>query len=123
MEAMARARFQRFGARKVAQVLAEVRGKSVLEAEQILPLIPRAASRMVEKTVRSAAANLAIKAVRAGKTLVPARVVIKSCWASQGPMGQMRRVRPAPMGRAMTFKRKVCHLTVVVSDEPRDGKK
>ncbi len=30
-------------------------------------------------------------------------------------MGQMKRVLPAPMGRAMTFKRKVCHLTVTVS--------
>jgi ribosomal protein L22 len=32
-------------------------------------------------------------------------------------MGQMRRVMPAPQGRANTFKRKVCHLTVTVSDE------
>lgn len=123
MEATARARFQRFGARKVAQVLDEIRGKSVLETEQLLPMIPRAAGRMIEKTVRSAAANLTIKAVRSGKTLVPAQVYIKSCWASRGPMGQMRRVRPAPMGRAMTFRRKVCHLTVVVSDEREERRK
>lgn len=40
MEAIAHARFQRFGTRKVAQTLKEIRGKSVLEAEQILPMIP-----------------------------------------------------------------------------------
>jgi large subunit ribosomal protein L22 len=122
MEATAHARFQRFGARKVAQVLREIRGKPVLEVEQILPTLPRACKTIIEKTVRSAAANLTIKATRKGLTLVPARVYIKSCWAGQGPMGSMKRVKPADRGRAMTFRRKVCHLTVLVSDERQDGK-
>ena len=117
MEATAHARFQRFGRRKVAQVLKEIRGKSVLKAEQILPLLPRACGLMIAKTVRSAAANLTIKARLAGRNLVPERVYIRSCWAGQGPMGNMRRVMPAPMGRANSFRRKVCHLTVVVSDD------
>ncbi|MBI5629617.1 MAG: 50S ribosomal protein L22 [Elusimicrobia bacterium] len=123
MEAIAYARFQRYGARKVAQVLKEIRGKSVLEAEQLLPLLPRICAPMVAKTLKSAAANLVVKAHRAGKTVVPAQVYIKSCWAGMGPMGNMKRVQPAPQGRAMTFKRKVCHLTMVVSDErdPRNA--
>ena len=123
MEAIAHARFQRFGTRKVAQVLKEIRGKTVLEAEEILPMIPRVCGRMVEKTLRSAAANLTIKAHRAGKQLHPEQVYVKECWSDMGPMGHMKRVLPAPQGRAYTFKRKVCHLTVVVSDEPRNGKK
>lgn len=123
MEATAYARFQRYGARKVAQVLRELRGKPVLAAEELLPHVPRVCARAIEKTVKSAAANLAVKAASSGKTLVPSQVFIKSCWAGQGPMGAMKRMLPAPMGRAMTFKRKVCHLTVVVSDEPRGGKR
>ncbi len=123
MEAIAHARFQRFGTRKVAQVLKELRGKTVLEAENILPLIPRTCGTMIEKTVRSAAANLTIKATRAGRQIVPQNVYIKQCWSDMGPMGNMKRVMPAPQGRANTFKRKVCHLTVIVSDEPRNGKK
>jgi len=123
MEATAHARFQRFGTRKVAQVLKEIRGKSVLQAEELLPLVPRVCGRMIEKAVKSAAANLAVKASRAGKQLVPANVYIKQCWSDMGPMGHMKRVLPAPQGRAMQFKRKVCHLTVVVSDEPNNGKK
>jgi large subunit ribosomal protein L22 len=47
MEAIAHARFQRFGTRKVGQVLKEIRGKSVLQAEQIIPMIPRACNTMV----------------------------------------------------------------------------
>ena len=116
MEATAYARFQRVGTRKVAQVLKEIRGKSVLKVQQLLPMIPRACVPIVAKTVQSAAANLTVKAARSGKSLVPEKVFVKSCWSTMGPMGQMRRVKPAPMGRAMTFKRKVCHLTVVVSD-------
>lgn len=123
MEAKAFARFQRFGTRKVAQVLRELRGKTVFKVEQILPMIPRECGKMISKTVQSAAANLTIKAHRAGKTLVPADVYIKECWSTMGPTGNLRRVMPAPMGRANTFKRKVCHLTVVVSDEPQSGKK
>ena len=69
---------------------------------------------MVAKAVRSAAANLN---VRAGKKLSPEHIYIKQVWVGQGPMGQMKRMLPAPMGRAMTFKRKVCHLTIVVTTE------
>jgi large subunit ribosomal protein L22 len=53
---------------------------------------------------------------------VPSQVYIKSCWSDMGPMGHMKRVMPGPQGRANTFKRKVCHLTVIVSDERQDGK-
>ncbi len=113
MEAIAHARFQRYGARKVAQVLAQIRGKSVLGAESILPAVPRAASAVVAKTLKSAAANLS---VRRGRKLEPQSVFVKAAWVGQGPMGPMKRVMPAPQGRANTFKRKVCHITVVVSD-------
>jgi large subunit ribosomal protein L22 len=116
MEATAHGRFQRYGARKVNQVLDEIRGKAVLDAEQILPNIPRISGVMVSHVLKSAAANLASKAARQGKTLVPEKVYIKSCWATIGPLSAMKRVNPAPQGRAMTFHRKICHVTVVVSD-------
>ncbi|MBI5209202.1 MAG: 50S ribosomal protein L22 [Elusimicrobia bacterium] len=116
MDAIAEGRFQRVGPRKVAQVLDEIRGKKVLMAQQILRMTPRACVTVVSKTLESAAANLAFKMTKAGRQLEPERVYVKTCFAGQGPMRPMRRVRPAPMGRAMTFRRKVCHLTVVVSD-------
>ncbi len=123
MEATAHARFQRYGTRKVAQVLREIRGKSVFEAERLLPMIPRICSVMITKAVRSAAANLVVQAAKAGRPIAPEKVYIKSCWSTMGPMGQMKRMLPAPQGRSYTFKRKVCHLTVVVSDERVNGKR
>lgn len=114
MEAIAHAKFQRYGARKVRQVLDQIRGKSVEQAEQILPAIPRSATVLVGKTLKSAAANLQS---RLGKNIEPASMFVKAAWCGQGPMGHMKRVLPAPQGRAYTFKRKVCHLTMVVTDE------
>ena len=100
----------------------QIRGKSVLEAERLLPMIPRICSTMITKTVRSAAANLVSQSAKAGRTIDPQKVYIKSCWSTMGPMGNMKRMLPAPQGRAYTFKRKVCHLTVTVSDERAAGK-
>lgn len=116
MEAIAYARYQREATRKVAQVLKQVRGKKVLDVQQILPSINKGSVRMISKTIQSAAANLTHKANREGHVLVPEKVFIKSCWSGKGPMGHMKRVLPAPMGRAMQIRRKVCHLTVIVSD-------
>lgn len=116
MEAVAHSRFQRCGTRKVAQVLKGIRGKSVLEAERILPMTARVCSTMIGKAVRSAAANLVNLAARSGRSVNPDSVYIKSCWSAMGPMGNMKRMLPAPQGRAYTFKRKVCHLTIIVSD-------
>lgn len=119
MEARAYAKFQRYGTRKVAQVLKEIRGQRVLKAEQMLPMIPRICGTMIAKTVQSAASNLMIKARQAGKPVKPEDVYIKECWSTMGPMGHMKRTLPAPQGRAYTFRRKVCHVTIVVSDEKR----
>jgi len=121
MEAIAHARFQRYGYRKVALVLEQIRGKSLAKAEYILPSVRMKATELVTKTLKSAVANLNIKA---GKKLGSDGVYVTQAWVGMGPMGHMRRVRPAPMGRAMTIKKKVCHLTMVVSDTPaKKGKK
>ncbi|MBI3298029.1 MAG: 50S ribosomal protein L22 [Elusimicrobia bacterium] len=115
MEAIAKAKFARFGSRKVNSVLGEIRGKSVQTAAQLLPLIPRIASQLVAKTLNSAAANLQSKA---GRKIDASGMWVKEAYAGNGPMKHMKRVLPAPMGRAFQFKRKVCHLTIVVADEP-----
>lgn len=114
MEAIAHARFQRYGAKKVALVLDSIRGRSVEYAQRKLPLTSRRATVLISKTLESAAANLQVKA---GKKIDPAKMFVKSAWVGPGPMGHMKRVLPAPQGRAMTIKRKVCHLTMVVADK------
>ncbi|MFH1618852.1 MAG: uL22 family ribosomal protein [bacterium] len=119
MEAISRARYQRYGRRKVGQVLNELRGKDLLKAGALMDLIPRVAAAAVKKTVDSAAANLSVKL---GRKLDPSQVWIKTVFADNGPMKQLRRMQPGPQGRAMPFKRKMCHITVVVSDTKQEGK-
>lgn len=79
----------------------------------MLNSIPRGATTVVYKAVQSAGANLSVKL---GRKLDLKSVWVSSAFADQGPMKMLHRVQPGPQGRAMPFKRKMCHITVTVSD-------
>lgn len=113
MDAKCHLKYQRYGRRKVAQLLDQVRGKSLYEAQYILANLPRRATDVVGKAIKSAGANLSVKL---GKKLDLKQVWVTECFSDQGPMKFLRRVQPGPQGRAMPFKRKMCHISVVVSD-------
>jgi len=113
MEAICKLRYQRYGRRKVGQLLDQIRGKSLFQAEQILASIPMKATGLVRDAVKSAGANLSVKL---GRKLDIRTVWVTTAFADQGPMKMLRRVQPGPQGRAMPFKRKMCHITVAVSD-------
>lgn len=113
MEAKCHLRYQRYGRRKVGQLLDQVRGKSLYEAQYILANLPRIATDVVGKAIKSAGANLSVKL---GRKLDLKQVWVTECFADQGPMKFLRRMQPGPQGRAMPFKRKMCHIHVAVSD-------
>jgi large subunit ribosomal protein L22 len=108
MQATARANFARYSYRKVGQVLGLIRGKPVARAMETLPWIPRASRVLVEKTLKSAMAN-------AGKGTNLSRFRVAQAWVNHGPV--LKRVRPHAMGGRAIYKRKTCHLTIVISDE------
>ncbi|MBI4396237.1 MAG: 50S ribosomal protein L22 [Elusimicrobia bacterium] len=114
MQAIAHSHFARYSYRKVNQVLGLIRGKSVPEAFGMLPWIPRVSRVLVEKTLKSAVAN-------AGKGANPAQLRVAEAWANHGPV--IKRVRPMAMGGRAVYKRKTCHLTIVVSDAQTRRKK
>lgn len=118
MEACSKAKFQRYGSRKVGLLLDLVRGKSVKAVGGIIPFSGLRCSDMVEKTILSAAANLQVKS---GKKLDLSEIFITEAYSNIGPMKHLKRIQPGPQGRAMPYKRNVCHLTVVVSDERKKG--
>lgn len=107
MEAIAKAKYARYSPRKVGQVLDLIRGKSVEKAYHILPTVPRSAAVVVFKTVKSAFSNLGSGA--------PGQAYVKKAWVDSGPV--YKRIRPMAMGARGIFKRKTCHVNVVVSDE------
>ena len=108
MEARAIARFVRYAPRKVNQVLTVIRNQRVDRAFEVLSFLPKNATELVEKVLKSAVANM-------GKLKDFSGLKVKEAWVGQGPT--LKRMRPGPMGRGLGYKRKTSHLTVIVTDE------
>ena len=110
-DAVAYARYARTSSLKVDLVLKAIRGKNAAKAVTTLELAPKRASVLVSKTLQSAVANLGGKL---GRKIELNEAWIKSCSVDQAP--PLKRMRAGSMGRAFPFKRKLCHLTVQVTD-------
>ncbi len=113
MEAIAKAKYVRMSPRKARRVIELVRGKSVDDALNILHFSGKRAAVPIEKTVRSAVANM-LNNSEAGSKIDPHELIIKAAWVDGGPI--MRRFRAGSMGRPMRIRKRFCHITVVVSD-------
>ena len=112
-EVKAVAKWVRMSPRKARLVAEHIRGRSVPEARTVLAFTPRAAARELEKVLRSAVANAQQKEGFGGDV---ERLFVQACYANQGP--SMKRVRPAPMGRAFRVVKRTAHLTVRVAERP-----
>lgn len=111
MEARAIARYVRVSPRKARIVIDKVRGKSVVDALDILRFNERAISEVVSKVVNSAAANAQQKF-----GLRPENLVIKACYVDEGPT--LKRFRPRAKGAASPIWKRTSHITVIVA--PRE---
>ena len=113
MAARATARYIRTSAQKAGLVLDQIRGRDVAHALATLRFSRKLIARDIEKLVRSAVAN-AQQADSFGGDVD--RLYIAKCYADQGP--SMKRIRPAPMGRAFRVVKRMAHLTVEVAERP-----
>ncbi|MBI4368830.1 MAG: 50S ribosomal protein L22 [Elusimicrobia bacterium] len=111
-DARAEARYSRYAPRKVGHVLTLIRSKNAQQALTTLNFLPKRSSVVVQKVLRSALANLGGKL---GRTVEPKEAWIKTATVDQGPV--LKRIHAGSMGRAMPYKRKTCHLTIIVSDQ------
>jgi large subunit ribosomal protein L22 len=115
-EAKAESRYVRTSAQKAGLVMDLIRGKKAAEALAILRFTRRGVARDVEKALRSAIANAVQVADRNQKRrLDEDDLVVSRCYANPGP--SMKRVRPAPMGRAYRVIRRTAHLVVHVAEK------
>ncbi len=112
MKARAMAKYVRRSPRKVRQVVDLIRGKHVDHALNILHFTNKAAAKPIEKTIRSAVAN--ILNTEGASKVEPEQLVITEARVDKG--FAFRRFRAASMGRAMRMRRPTCHITIVVSD-------
>lgn len=114
MEALARARFVRMSPRKVRQVADLIRGKDVEESLKTLQFLKRAARVPVEKTLRSAIANM-FSNTKEGAHLEPSDLYVKKAYVDEGPT--MKRFMPRAMGRATMIRKRTSHITIVVGEK------
>ena len=113
VEAQATARGVRTSAQKAGLVLELIRGKNVNQALATLQFTRKTIARDIAKVLRSAVANAQQKDGFSGDV---ERLVVAACYANQGP--SLKRVRPAPMGRAFRVVKRTAHLTVKVAEKP-----
>ncbi len=118
MEVRAVAKFVRKSPRKVRQVIDLIRGIQVDKALNILHYTQKAAAQPIERTLRSAVAN--ILNIEGASKVEPENLVVKEAYVDKG--FSFRRFRAASMGRAMRMRRPTCHITIVVTDLPDKNK-
>ena len=113
IEAEATANGVRTSAQKAGLVLELIRGKAVNQALATLQFTRKTIARDIAKVLRSAVANAQQKEGFGGDI---ERLYVSACFANQGQ--SMKRVRPAPMGRAFRVVKRSAHLTVRVAERP-----
>ena len=119
LEAQAVCRYIGSSPRKMRLVIDLIRGKSVDEALTILHFSPKHAARAAEKVLRSVVSNIHNKGE--GSRLETNEMFVKKAFVDCGP--SMKRVLPAPMGRAYRIVKRSNHVTIVVSQKPQKEKK
>jgi large subunit ribosomal protein L22 len=113
VEAQATARGVRTSAQKAGLVCDLIRGKGVNEALATLQFTRKMIARDLAKVLRSAVANAQEEDGFSGDV---ERLYVLACYANQGP--SMKRLRPAPMGRAFRIVKRTAHLTIRVAERP-----
>ena len=113
VEAIATARGIRTSAQKAGLVCELIRGKNVNQALATLQFTRKTIAREIAKVLRSAVANVQQDEAFSGDI---DRLYVSAAYANQGP--SMKRVRPAPMGRAYRVVKRTAHLTVQVAERP-----
>ena len=119
MEATASAKYLRGSAQKARLVIDLIRGKDVNQALAILRFSKKRAARGVEKCMRSAIANANEAAEKANVSIDPDDLWVRTAFVDRGPTKNLRRVRPAPQGRAYREQRHFCHVTISLSNDAK----
>ncbi|MBM3733820.1 MAG: 50S ribosomal protein L22 [Acidobacteria bacterium] len=114
MQARAEARFVRISPQKARLVVDLIRGAKAGDAINILRSTNKKIAPTVEKVLRSAIANAENK----NDQVDVDALVVSEAYVNEGP--RMKRLRPAPMGRAYRYQRRISHIVVAV-DEKNKG--
>jgi len=110
MDARAEARYVRVSPRKARLVVDLIRGRNAGEAITILRGTNKRIAPMVEKVLRSAIANAEHRSAEVDVD----KLVVAEAYVNEGP--RVKRLRPAPMGRAYRYQRRMAHIAITVAE-------
>jgi len=111
MEAKAEARYIRISPQKARLVVDLIRGLQAGKALSTLRATNKRIAPTVEKVLQSAIAN----AVNRNEDVDVDRLYVSHALVNEGP--RMKRVRPAPMGRAYRYQRRLAHIVIKVAEK------
>lgn len=100
--------------RKMRQLADTIRGVEVNKALDLLRFSTRHSSRDLEKLLRSAIANWEAK--NEGQKAEQAGLVVKTVMVDEGT--SLKRMLPAPQGRAYRMRKRSNHVTMIVDTAP-----
>jgi len=117
MEFTATARYMRVSPQKARLVLDLIKGLRVEQALNTLAFTNKRVAPLVHKLLRSAVENANYVSQEKGVDVDVDRLYVKRAVANEGP--RMKRIRPAPMGRAYRYQRRMAHLEIAVEEKPQ----
>jgi large subunit ribosomal protein L22 len=113
-EYRAEAKFQRVSPQKARLVLDLIKGRGVEEALTTAAFTKKRIAPVIHKLLTSAVDNAKYVAGEQGVDLDVDNLYVKLALANDGP--RMKRIRPAPMGRAYRYQRRLTHIVVSVAE-------
>jgi large subunit ribosomal protein L22 len=119
MEFRAQVRFSRVSPQKARLVLDLIKGRKVEDALNTLIFTKKRVAATVEKLLRSALENANYLSSEKGIDVDVDKLYVKDAVANDGP--RMKRIRPAPMGRAFRYVRRIAHIEIVLAERGKSG--
>ena len=116
-EFRAEAKFQRVSPQKAKLVLDLIKGRRVEDALQTVAFTKKRVAPLVEKVLRSALENANYLSEERGLDLDVDNLYVKTAVANEGP--RLKRIRPAPMGRAFRYQRRISMILISVAEKKR----
>src|SRR5919206_1870170 len=114
MEFRAEARYMRVSPQKARLVLELIKGRRVEDALNTLAFTKKRVAPTIEKLLRSAVENANYLSTEKGVDVDVDNLYVMRAVANDGP--RMKRVRPAPMGRAYRYQRRMAHIEIALAE-------
>jgi large subunit ribosomal protein L22 len=119
MEFRAQARFMRVSPQKARLVLDLIKGRRVEDALNTLMFTKKRVAPTIEKVLRSAVENANYASTEKGIDVDVDNLYVTRAVANDGP--RMKRIRPAPMGRAYRYVRRISHIEIALGERGKSG--